>query len=211
MKKGILLDMDGTLWDSAVRVAESWNIAVARMGYPREPITKEDMYHVMGKTMDRIAAELFPDVPEERLPELLKACCDEENDYLRIYGGELYPEVPETLKSLREMGYHLYIVSNCQAGYIEAFLDYYSLWDLIEDRQCYGDNGLQKAENIRILVERCGLDDAVYVGDIQGDFDSACEAGIGFIHAAYGFGVIDRPVPGIRAFSELPEAVRRIL
>lgn len=211
MKKGILLDMDGTLWDSSEQVAVSWNIAVARMGYPREPITKEDMYRVMGKTMDRIAAALFPDVPGQRLPELLKECCDEENDYLRIHGGVLYPEVRETLARLREMDYHLYIVSNCQAGYIEAFLDYYSLWDLIEDRQCYGDNGLQKAENIRILADRCGLDDAVYVGDIQGDFDSASEAGVKFIHAAYGFGTIDRPVPSIESFSRLPEVIGEIL
>ena len=28
MKKGIIFDMDGTLWDSAAEVAESWNETV---------------------------------------------------------------------------------------------------------------------------------------------------------------------------------------
>ena len=30
MKKGIIFDMDGTLWDSAAEVAESWNETVKR-------------------------------------------------------------------------------------------------------------------------------------------------------------------------------------
>ena len=48
--KGIIFDMDGTLWDSAENVAKSWNKAIADYGYERAPITKEDMYSVMGKT-----------------------------------------------------------------------------------------------------------------------------------------------------------------
>ena len=35
MKKGIIFDMDGTLWDSAAEVAESWNETVKRAGYDR--------------------------------------------------------------------------------------------------------------------------------------------------------------------------------
>lgn len=209
MKQGIIFDMDGTLWDSAENVAESWNIAVEKCGYQRSPITREDMYSVMGKTMDRIAEALFPDVPKQELPDLLDICCKEENVYLRAYGGQLYPELRSTMERLKEIGAHLYIVSNCQAGYIEAFLDYYRFRDLIEDKQCYGDNGLQKAENIRILYERNALDRAVYVGDIQGDYDAASAAGVDFIHAAYGFGTVDAEVPAIKSLEELPAAVRR--
>ena len=205
MKKGIIFDMDGTLWDSAANVAVSWNIAVEKCGYRRAPLTKEDMYRVMGMTMDRIAQALFSDIPEDEIPALLDSCCKEENDYLVAHGGELYPEIRSTMETLRDMGYHLYIVSNCQAGYIEAFLDYYHFGDLIEDKQCYGDNGLQKADNIRILYERDELDWAVYVGDIQGDYDSACAAGVDFIHAAYGFGTVDADVPRVQAFAELTE------
>ncbi|MCC8167932.1 MAG: HAD family hydrolase [Clostridiales bacterium] len=210
MKKGILFDMDGTLWDSAENVAISWNIAVEKCGYRRAPLTKEDMYRVMGMTMDRIARALFADIPDEEIPTLLEACCKEENDYLLAHGGEPYPKLRSTMEELRDMGYHLYIVSNCQAGYIEAFLGYYGLGDLIEDKQCYGDNGLQKADNIRILYERDGLEWAVYVGDIQGDYDSACAAGVGFIHAAYGFGTVDADVPRVEEFAQLPETLRSL-
>ena len=49
MKKGIIFDMDGTLWDSAAEVAESWNETVKRAGYDRKPITVKDIQSVMGK------------------------------------------------------------------------------------------------------------------------------------------------------------------
>ena len=38
--------MDGTLWDSAAEVAESWNETVKRAGYDRKPITVKDIQSV---------------------------------------------------------------------------------------------------------------------------------------------------------------------
>ena len=124
MKKGIIFDMDGTLWDSAAEVAESWNETVKRAGYDRKPITVKDIQSVMGKTMDVIARILFPDLEEGERQKLLAQCGEEENDYLRIHGATLYPDIRRTMEQLKKK-YHLYIVSNCQSGYIEAFLDYY--------------------------------------------------------------------------------------
>ena len=121
--------MDGTLWDSAAEVAESWNETVKRAGYDRKPITVKDIQSVMGKTMDVIARILFPDLEEDERQKLLAQCGEEENEYLRIHGATLYPDIRRTMEQLKKK-YHLYIVSNCQSGYIEAFLDYYKLHDL---------------------------------------------------------------------------------
>lgn len=203
MKQGIIFDMDGTLWDSAENVAKSWNLAIENSGFIRKRLTTEDIKGVMGRTMDAIADTLFPELNQEARMQLLEECCQRENDYLREHGGLLYDGVEDTFGKLKERGYHLMIVSNCQKGYIEAFLDYYKLWDYIEDTQCYGDNLREKGDNIRLVAERNHLDDAVYVGDIQGDYDASCKAGVDFIHAAYGFGTIAAKVPEIHAFSEL--------
>lgn len=209
-KKGIIFDMDGTLWDSAEGVAKSWTRIVNREYDENRVITVEDIHGVMGKTMDKIAEELFPELSEEPRLELLKKCCDDENAYLREHGGVLYPELEATLTELKK-SYHLYIVSNCQSGYIEAFLDHYGFGHYFEDIECFGNNGLQKGENIRRLAERNGLTEAVYVGDIQGDYDATMEAGFTFIHAAYGFGKINAETPVIRSFSELPDVVKKVL
>ncbi len=208
MKQGIIFDMDGTVWDSAEKVAESWNIAIKKNGMLDKVLTTEDIQGVMGRTMDKIADALFDELSKEDRMQLMKECCDYENEYLREQGGILYPELEATLQKLGEQ-YPLYIVSNCQAGYIEAFLDHYGFWKYFKDIECYGNNLKQKGENIRLLADRNELDEAVYVGDIQGDYDASMQAGVGFIHAAYGFGTIAAEVPAIHSLPELPEAANQ--
>lgn len=209
MKKGIIFDMDGTLWDSAENVAKSWNIAIEESGFIQRTLTVEDIKGVMGKTMDVIAKILFPELSEIQRVLLLESCCRKENDYLRLHGGTLYDGVEELFRKLREK-YHVSIVSNCQGGYIEAFLDYYKLGDLVDDFECYGKTLKQKADNIKLVVERNQLKEAIYVGDIQGDYDSSMEAGVGFVHAAYGFGTIREEVAAINSLSELPGLLEKM-
>ena len=196
MKTGLIFDMDGTLWDSSANVAASWTEKIRLLGLDRPEITKQDIMGVMGLTMDRLAAIIFSDLPEDKRMELLDLCCEYENGYLRSHGGVLYPDLEETLQRLSE-NYGLYIVSNCQKGYIEAFLDYYGFWKYFRDIECYGNNLLDKGSNIALLAERNGLRKAWYIGDIQGDYDSAMKAGVGFIHAAYGFGKADSDIFGV--------------
>lgn len=205
-KKGIIFDMDGTLWDSAESVAKCWDEVVMTTKNVNRRITTEDIMGVMGKTMDVIAATLFPELSSADQVKLLDKCCEEENAYLRAHGAMLYPDLEKTLAALKKH-YHLYIVSNCQKGYIEAFLDHYNFWHFFDDIECYGNNELKKGPNIRLLAARNSLKEAVYVGDIQDDYEAASSAGIKFIHASYGFGSVNADVPVITKFSELPNVV----
>ena len=209
MKKAIIFDMDGTLWDSSANVARSWNEKIRLLGLDRAEITQQDIMGVMGLTMDKLAAVIFGDLPEKERMELLDECCGNENAYLRKKGGELYPELEKTLALLGEK-YSLCIVSNCQKGYIEAFLDHYSFWKYFCDIECYGNNLKEKGDNIASVIERNGFDKAWYVGDIQGDHDAAVKAGAEFIHAAYGFGNIREKVPELAEFRLLPELMEKL-
>ena len=98
--------------------------------------------------------------------ELLEDCCKVENAYLQEKGAKLYPGIEQMLADLKKE-YFLAIVSNCQCGYIEAFLEHYGFGKYIDDIQCFGMNEVPKGENIRLVAERNHLEDAVYVGDIQ--------------------------------------------
>ena len=80
-KQGIIFDMDGTLWDSAANVAESWNEAIRQDGRLNKALTEADIKGVMGKTMDVIAKLLFPEISEKEQETLLAECCRIENDY----------------------------------------------------------------------------------------------------------------------------------
>ncbi len=207
-KKGIIFDMDGTLWDSTEIVGKSWTDAVKECGMSDKIITSDDMRKVMGLTMDKIAKELFPEITNEAdRQRLLDYCCKIENEYIIEYGGVLYPQLEETWNKLKEKGYGLYIVSNCQSGYIEAFLEHYGFAHYFEDIECYGNNNLKKGANIKNIVKRNNLEYAVYVGDIQSDYDATMEAGIEFVHAAYGFGMINVKTKRIERFSDLLSVV----
>lgn len=201
--------MDGTLWDSSANVAASWTEKIRELNYDLPDITQEDVMRVMGLTMDKIADILFSSLSKEERMELLRQCCEHENDYLRRHGGVLYPELEQTFIRLKET-YHLYIVSNCQSGYIEAFLDYYGFGKYFDDIECYGNNLFEKGDNIALLCKRNKLDQAWYIGDIQGDYDATMKAGLDFIHAAYGFGTIAQPVPKLQKFSDLPELLETL-
>ena len=43
MKRGIIFDMDGTLWDSAENVAKSWNVAIRQYGVREKELTTQDI------------------------------------------------------------------------------------------------------------------------------------------------------------------------
>ena len=68
----------------------------------------------------------------------------------------------ETVRELSRK-YKLFIVSNCQSGYIEAFLKNTGLGEYFADYTCPGDTGKLKGENIRIIMERNGIKEAIYV------------------------------------------------
>lgn len=204
MKTGILFDLDGTLWDSGEGVALSWNSALKSLNRT-ERLTTERVHSLMGKTGAEIARILFPEEPPEGAERILHACMEEENAWLSRHGGRLYEGLEETLQALKAQGFFLAIVSNCQEGYIEAFLQAHRLAPLFDDIENYGRTGLDKAGNIRLVAERNGLDRAWYVGDTMGDYEAAAAAGLPFIHAAYGFGTVPEGTPAIREIRELKD------
>ena len=210
MKKAVIFDLDGTLWDSSESVAAAWNTVFSRCPDIPRRITVSDMHSYMGKTLDKIAPLALPDTPEPRRSEVLWEGVRYEQEYIAQHGARLYPMLRETLEQLRRE-YALIIVSNCQDGYIQCFFEFSGLKELFVDFESAGATGLSKGENIRLVIQRNGIDRAVYVGDTQGDLDSADFAGVPFIRAAYGFGQMNREVPEISEFSELPAAVKSVL
>ena len=206
--KGIIFDLDGTLWDSSENVVKAWNEVLDRR--TGKTITVSDMQGYMGKTLEKIGELMLPDLSADLRKDIMRECCDNEQNYLSKHGGTLFPGLENVLTQLSEK-YKLFIVSNCQGGYIEVFLEYSGLGKYFTDFECPGGSGLEKAGNIRLICERNDLEKAVYIGDTQGDCDSTEEAGIQFIHAAYGFGTIDHDVPEIFSLTEISEAVKPFL
>lgn len=200
--ESLIFDVDGTLWDSVELVAKGWNLALEEAGMP-PTCTPENIRPLFGKTMDEIAAAVFPSLPPERRLALMASCLRWEDrvmqeDPCRIF----YPQVQETLAALAPH-YRLFIASNCQRGYIELLLEKGELGHLITDYACFGQTGLPKAGTIRLLMDRNQITHGVYIGDTQGDLEAARGAGLPFVWAAYGFGKPEAWDEKIDRFSSL--------
>lgn len=189
MIDGIIFDVDGTLWNSTPIVEKAWNQALKEEGYGNYSVTAGQLSGLFGKPMPEIIEAIMPGVPLSEREAFAPKCYGYEHEYLTRESGIMYPGILETIRELAR-SHEIFIVSNCQAGYIELFLSWTDIAGLIKDHVCLGDNNLLKADNIKLIVDRHGLKDPVYVGDIQGDADSSREAGVKFIHAAYGFGKV---------------------
>ena len=200
----VIFDLDGTLWDSAVSVAESWNIEIERFTGKPGTLTPDDIRRNMGKTMNDIADDLMGEFPPEERYKLARRCEVFENSYIEIHGGVLFDGVRETLEELLAAGVKMAVVSNCQEGYVPAFITSMDMGKYFADYEEWGRSGLLKADNIRLVMKRNGADRAVYVGDIQKDADASSEAGVPCIWASYGFGTISDPAAVLVRFSDLP-------
>lgn len=198
----IIFDVDGTIWDSTQSVADSWNKAIREHSDLDLTLDPVSLSRVFGKTMTEIADALFPALDTEARMKLLDACYAEENRYLEDHPGLLYDGVAGTIRNL-SLRYPLYIVSNCQCGYIEVMLKTSGLAPYIKDHLCFGETLRPKGETIRLLMEKNSLKSPVYVGDTQGDADACKAAGIPFIFAEYGFGDVPDAATRIQRFSDL--------
>ena len=99
MKQDTLLmfDLDGTLWDSAQEVAESWNEVLLRADPSLPELTADDIHGVMGMTMKEISQVMHPAMNPEMREQVFGECCRYEVDYLYSHPGRLYPALRETL------------------------------------------------------------------------------------------------------------------
>ncbi len=212
MKKAeaILFDLDGTMWDAVEEICVSWNQVVAN--HPecrRDTISDKELSGCLGLPITEIVERLFPETTQEQKQALMDECCEVENAYLEMHGAKLYPKLEETLMTLKKE-YKLFVVSNCQKGYIESFIKAHKLSKYFDDIACWGDNYLTKGENNQLIMKRNHITRAVYVGDTTGDQNSAIAAGIPFIFAAYGFGEAKSPDYVLGAFEQLPELMEKV-
>lgn len=202
--KNLIFDLDGTLWDSRKSIVVNWNLVLSEYNLLQTPIVEADMNKYMGLLIDDVLRDMYPDISDEILKKVIQDIKKIENKSLIENGGILYKGVDETLRSLKN-GHNLFIVSNCQDGYIESFLKYFGFEELFSDYESYGKTGKPKSENIRLLMERNKLSiyDSVYIGDTETDYKAAASNNLEFIFCNYGFGYVDSDVHEISELAEL--------
>lgn len=201
--QAIIFDIDGTLWDSTGLVAAGYNRFLEKQGLSHLAVTGQILKGLFGRTMQDIADVLFASIPEAERYTLLEGCMAQGQALMYADPCDVaFPGVKETLERLAK-DYRLFIVSNCEKGYPELTIEKLGIGDCIEAHLCYGDTKTHKGQTIRTLMDRCGVTEAVYVGDTQGDLEASQMAGIPFIFCRYGFGTPESWAAAIDSIGEL--------
>lgn len=199
----LIFDMDGTLWDAVDSYCAVW-IATARELGIRLDVSRDDLVPLMGRPLQSIYREIVGDACD-RPGRFMEALAHNEERLMPQLGGRLYPGVEMTLRTLRDRGVRLFMVSNCSATGLDTFLTYTGLRPYFTDWLSMGATGVDKDVNIRTLVQRYNLERAAYVGDVQRDADHAHAAGVPIIWAQYGFGHVSDADYTIHTFADLLE------
>jgi phosphoglycolate phosphatase len=196
----LIFDLDGTLWDAAAASAYGWNLALDELGLSRQ-VTVDGIRSISGRPFPECVEILLPELSPAPAPtlELLEA---RERTGIELMAGVLYDGVADGLSRLAER-YPLFLVSNCPGWYLEEFFRVTGLRDHFTGWDCHGSSGMAKSGMLLNMAATHRLARAVYVGDTQGDRESAEQAGVDFAFARYGFGQVEGPMLAFADFDGL--------
>lgn len=208
----LLLDLDGTLLDTAPEIADAVNEYLARRGLA--PAAFDEVRGWIGfgarQLLRRALASRGVDGP---------AAADLD-DFGRIYfahcgrNSRPFPDVPEALRRLRAQGLRLAVISNKEARFAQASLAAHGLLEGID--LLVGGDTLPARKPDPLPVRHCltwfGLPPAaaLMVGDSDIDIETARAAGIAVWAVSYGYngerqGFATAPDRIIDDFRTLPE------
>ncbi|MCR5434966.1 MAG: HAD family hydrolase [Bacteroidaceae bacterium] len=213
MRKTIIFDLDGTLLDTLQDLCLSVNYALRRCGFPERSL--EDVRTFVGNGVRMLIHRAVPqDTPQ---PEE-EACFQEFRAHYVLHCQDHtrpYPGIGEMLKSLKEKGYRMSIVSNkLQAGVTELHQAWFQETIDVAVGESEGIRRKPAPDMVFRALSELGstADDAVYVGDSDVDMETARKAGIPCISVLWGFR--DRAflsAHGASTFAVQPEEIPSIL
>ena len=208
IRKAVIFDLDGTLWETVDSTYSSIN-EIAKNNNCEE-ISKELICNNYGNNKIESAKLFFPNIDQEEAFKLLDESDELNVNKLTSNGGYIYPGLEQVLFNLHEK-YDLYIVSNTSTKkYIESFLISSKLFKYFKDYVAASEIILSKGNAIIKLMDDYYINDAIYVGDTKKDLSAAETANIPFIQCLYGFGEDLNCKYNIKDISELPEVVDKI-
>jgi len=182
----LIFDMDGTLWDGVETYAQGFNDYFQKNSLQRQ-LTKADIAGYMGWDESKFLEATLPELPYEERKSAYQQIIQHQYDRITMHGGLLYQGVIEGLKKLAAK-YKLFIVSNCPEFTIDHFMKWAGITHLITDTVAHGKNYKPKHENIRLLIEKYGLQNPVYIGDTDSDSKQSRLVPLPFVFVSYGFG-----------------------
>ena len=186
--KAVIFDLDGTLLDTLLDLANGVNYVMRKYGQPEHSV--EAVRSFVGNGVRNLMRRAVPggeDNPafEEQLAEDIAYYREHDRIYTKPYDG-----IPDMLDRLREKGLSIAVLSNKDEVAVKNLCEYFfpGRYDLAlgntKDRPRKPDPAIVMA-----ALERFGLtrEEVLYVGDSETDAKTAEAAGVDYILVSWGF------------------------
>ncbi len=189
--KSIIFDLDGTLVDTAEDLGDSVSAALIELGLPTHT-TAEYISFVGNGTLMLVKRSLPENLREDE--ELLNRAHDLFCDhYSKHYldKSRVYDCIPEVVKTLKDSGLKLYVLTNKPYQFASAIIDACfptGTFDLVAGSgQGFPRKPDPSYENH--IVEHSGVSksETIHIGDSSTDIETAHNAGIKCIACTWGF------------------------
>ena len=210
MIKNILIDLDGTLTDPKVGITTSARYGLNKIGHPIADDVNIDW--IIGPPLQASLAKILNVAVDDVLAEQALMGYRERFAVTGLYENHVFDDVAETLKTLQQQGYRLFLATAKPEVYARQILEHFELLQYFVHPYGSELNGerTNKAELIAYIIEKEQLNPAecLMVGDREHDIFGARRNGIETIAVEYGYGTDEeltaaQPKARIESFAEL--------
>lgn len=210
MIKNLLIDLDGTLTDPKVGITASARFGLNKVGHPIPE--SENIDWIIGPPLKASLAKILNVAVDDVLAEQALMGYRERFAVTGLYENHVFNDVAETLKTLQQQGYRLFLATAKPEIYARQILEHFELLQYFVHPYGSELNGdrTNKAELIAYIIEKEQLktEECLMVGDREHDIFGARHNGIETIAVEYGYGADEeltaaKPKARIQSFAEL--------
>ncbi|WNF23477.1 HAD family hydrolase [Mesobacillus jeotgali] len=209
----ILLDLDGTITDPKVGITKSVQYALRKMGKAAPNVDQLEGF--IGPPLQVSFAEYFDF--DEHQTEMAIDFYRERFKEKGIFENELYPNIPDLLKFLKEQSFSLAVATSKPTVFADQILKHFKIehyFDLVVGSNLDGTR-TSKTEIIEYILNEYHQhmpEDFIMIGDRKHDIEGACNNGIDSIGVLYGYGSLEelrnsRPVYIVESVEQLREVL----
>ena len=188
--KNVLFDLDGTIINPKVGITESIRYTLRAFGFERIP-EQDDLRWCIGPPLRESFSIMLKTEDKAEIDEAVKVY---RSNYNRegIFQLKLYDGIVETIKTLKDEAFNVYIATSKPRVMAVRIIDHLSLTGLFEGIYGAELDGTRnrKGDLISYLLkqEKSSSDETIMVGDRKHDMIGAGENGILSCGVTYGFG-----------------------